>query len=555
MARRITPTKRSPSGQRLTAPQRAAAETTLAQHGIQNPGQVLWNLNTPALYELALRRQEGQLAQGGAFVVRTGQYTGRSPNDKFIVNEPSSAAHIWWGKVNRPLAPDRFEALHHRALSSLQGKDLFVQDCFVGADPAYQHPIRVITETAWHSLFARTMFIAAPMDGQDDGAVFQPEFTVLHAPNFHAEPERDGTNSSTFILVHFGKKLILIGGTSYAGEIKKSVFTIMNYLLPLQGVLSMHGAANIGPAGDTAIFFGLSGTGKTSLSADARRTIIGDDEHGWSDRGVFNFEDGCYAKMIRLSPTAEPEIYATTRRFGTVLENVVMDPVTRVLDLNDESLTENTRGAYPIDFIPNASPTRTGGHPRNVIMLTCDAFGVMPPIARLTRAQAMYHFLSGYTAKVAGTEKGVKEPAATFSTCFGAPFMPLHPCVYAKLLGEKIEEHNVTCWLVNTGWSGGPYGVGSRIKIAYTRAMVDAALGGALREAPTRIDPTFGFESITRCPDVPEELLDPRAAWKDPKAYDAKAQELAVKFRENFVQFADCEPKEVAEGGPTLWKP
>ncbi|MBI4003798.1 MAG: phosphoenolpyruvate carboxykinase [Candidatus Omnitrophica bacterium] len=526
----------------------SAAQEGLARHGIRHPGQVWWNLRAPALYEEALRRREGQLAQGGALVVRTGQHTGRSPNDKFIVKEPSSAERIWWGKVNRPFEARKFDALHQRILAYLQGKDLFIQDCFAGADPAYRRSVRVITETAWHSLFARTMFL--PGGGEE----FVPEFTVLHAPNFQADPERDGTNSPTFIIVNFGKKLVLIGGTSYAGEIKKSVFTIMNYLLPQEHVLSMHCAANVGPKGDAAIFFGLSGTGKTSLSADSRRTLIGDDEHGWSDRGLFNFENGCYAKMIRLSPEAEPEIYATTRRFGTVLENVAMDPVTRTLDLDDDSLTENTRGAYPIEFIPNASPTRMAGHPANVIMLTCDAFGVMPPIAKLTSEQAMYHFISGYTAKVAGTEKGITEPKVTFSACFGAPFMALHPCVYAKLLGEKIERHQVTCWLVNTGWTGGPYGVGSRIAIGYTRAMVEAALSGALRDTPTKTDPTFGFEAVMRCPGVPDELLDPRSTWKDAKAYDTKAQELATKFRENFVPFADCEPAGVAAAGPTLWK-
>ncbi|MBI1991813.1 MAG: phosphoenolpyruvate carboxykinase (ATP), partial [Candidatus Omnitrophica bacterium] len=414
--------------------------------------------------------------------------------------------------------------------------------------PAYRRPIRVITETAWHSLFARTMFLAAP--DAHDPAAFTPVFTVLHAPHFHAEPERDGTNSSTFIIVHFGEKLILIGGTSYAGEIKKSIFTIMNYLLPLEGVLSMHCSANIGPGGQVALFFGLSGTGKTSLSADPRRILIGDDEHGWSDRGIFNFEDGCYAKMIRLSETAEPEIFATSRRFGTILENVAMDPVTRVLDMDDDTLTENTRGAYPIRFIPNASPDRMGAHPSHIVMLTCDAFGVMPPIAKLTPEQAMYHFISGYTAKVAGTERGIKEPQATFSACFGAPFMALHPGVYAKLLGEKMAQHHVTCWLVNTGWTGGPYGLGSRIAIGYTRAMVEAALNGSLDDAPTTADPVFGFETVTRCPGVPEDLLDPRSTWKAPVAYDEKARELAEQFRENFAQFADGEQAEVRAAGP-----
>ncbi len=529
--------KTKPKSSRHTRIVPTPERVELSKHGIRSPGHVYWNLDVPGLYEEALRRREGQLAQGGTLVVRTGQHTGRAPNDKFIVQEPSSAKRIWWGQVNRPFDGRRFDALHRRLLAYLQGKDLFVQDCFVGADPAYRRPIRVMTETAWHNLFARTMFIAAQQAVAADRSIFQPEFTVLHAPNFHAEPERDGTNSATFIMVHFGQKLILIGGTSYAGEIKKSVFTIMNYLLPLEDVLSMHCAANVGAQGDVAIFFGLSGTGKTSLSADPRRTLIGDDEHGWNDRGVFNFEDGCYAKMIRLSRTAEPEIYAMTKRFGTVLENVAMDPVTRELDLDDDSLTENTRGAYPINFIPNASPARMGEHPSNIIMLTCDAFGVIPPIAKLTREQAMYHFISGYTAKVAGTEKGVTEPKATFSACFGAPFMALHPHIYARLLGEKITKHHVACWLVNTGWTGGPYGVGSRIKIAYTRAMVEAALSGALSEAPTAVDPIFGIARVTRCPGVPDELLDPRATWNDPSAYEAKAQELSGKFHENFEQF------------------
>ncbi|MBI3088432.1 MAG: phosphoenolpyruvate carboxykinase (ATP) [Candidatus Omnitrophica bacterium] len=525
----------------------------LLQHGIRNPARVLWNLSAPALYAEILQRHEAQVAQGGALVVRTGQHTGRSPNDKFIVREPSSQEHIWWGAVNRPFDAKRFDSLHQRVLAYLEGKELFVQDCAVGADPAYRRPIRVITETAWHSLFAGTLFRSAERDQRPEPA--PSGFTVLHAPHFQAEPERDGTNSPTFILVHFGKRLILIGGTSYAGEIKKSVFTIMNYLLPLERVLSMHCAANVGPAGDVALFFGLSGTGKTSLSADSCRTLIGDDEHGWSDQGVFNFENGCYAKMIRLSPTAEPEIYATSRRFGTILENVAMDPVTRELDLHDESLTENTRGAYPLGFIPNASTAGTAGHPSNVLMLTCDAFGVMPPIAKLAPEEAMYHFVSGYTAKVAGTERGVKEPQATFSACFGAPFMALHPCVYAKLLGEKIARHRVQCWLVNTGWTGGPYGIGSRIRIGYTRAMVEAALSGALRDAPTEPDPLFRFAAVRKCPGVPDEFLNPRAAWANPRAYDAKAQELAAKFRENFVQFADCEPLAVCEARPSLWKP
>ncbi len=499
----------------------------LQQHGIRRPGAVAWNLGIRELVEAALHRGEGRLAKGEALVVRTGAHTGRAPNDKFFVREPSSEPHIAWGKVNRPIEAERFDRLHQKVLAHFEGRDLFVQDCAVGADPAFQRPLRVITETAWHSLFARTMFL--PRRAADEASMF----TVLHAPSLQADPARDGTNSPTFILIHFGRKLVLIGGTAYAGEIKKSIFTVMNYLLPLQGVLSMHCAANVGPAGDAAVFFGLSGTGKTALSADPRRTLIGDDEHGWSDRGVFNLEAGCYAKAIRLSPTAEPEIYAAVHRFGTVLENVVVDSATETLNLDDESVTENTRAAYPLEAIANASRTGMAGHPSHVIMLTCDAFGVLPPIAKLTPEQAMHHFLSGYTAKVAGTEQGVKEPSATFSACFGAPFMALKPGAYAALLGNKIATHRVACWLVNTGWTGGPYGTGRRIPIQHTRAMVEAALSGALANAPTVNDPVFQLARITRCPGAPEGLLDPRSTWADPMAYDAKVRELAAKFREN----------------------
>ncbi|MBI4354070.1 MAG: phosphoenolpyruvate carboxykinase (ATP) [Candidatus Omnitrophica bacterium] len=509
----------------------------LERHGIERPAKVSWNPNVPSLIEEAVHRQEGQVAQGGVLVVRTGQHTGRAPNDKFIVREPSSEARIGWGDVNKPFDARRFDQLHRRLLASYRGKDLFVQDRVAGTDATYQRRIRVVTETAWHSAFARTMFLDPPAYAGHES--FEPDFTVLQAPTCYAQPERDTTYSPTFVLIHFGKKLILIGGTSYAGEIKKSVFTIMNYLLPLEGVLSMHCAANIGPSGDVALFFGLSGTGKTSLSADPRRTLIGDDEHGWSHEGVFNVEAGCYAKMIRLSPTAEPEIYGATRRFGTILENVPMDPATREVDLNDDSLTENTRGAYPIGFISNASPTGRGGHPHHVVMLTCDAFGVMPPISKLTPEQARYHFLSGYTAKVAGTEKGIKEPSATFSTCFGAPFMPLRPSVYATLLAEKIARHNASCWLVNTGWTGGPYGVGNRIPITSTRSMVEAALSGTLADAPVQMHALFSLAAVTKCPGVPDELLNPRATWTNPAAYDVKAQELAEKFQENFAQFAE----------------
>jgi len=519
----------------------------LDKHGIHNVGTVYWNLSTARLYEEAIRRREGRLAHLGPLVVRTGQHTGRAPNDKFIVKEPSSADKVWWGKVNRPMDPAKFEALHRRLLAYLQGRDLFVQDCFAGADPRYRLPIRVITQTAWHSLFARDMFIQPK---PEELASMVPQFTVINAPNFHAIPEDDGTRSEVFIALNFEQRLVLIGGTQYAGEIKKSVFTILNYLLPQQHVLSMHCSANIGPQGDAAVFFGLSGTGKTTLSADPTRTLIGDDEHGWSDHGLFNFEGGCYAKVINLSPTAEPEIYETTRRFGTLLENVAFNSETGDLDLNDASLTENTRAAYPISHIPNAKRDGLGGHPTNIIMLTADAFGVLPPIARLTPAQAMYHFLSGYTAKVAGTEKGVTEPSATFSTCFGAPFMVLSPSVYANLLGEKIAQHQVNVWLVNTGWSGGPYGVGQRMPISYTRALVHAALEGDLSAVATNLDPVFGVAVPVACPGVPPEVLNPRNTWADKSAYDAQAAKLAAMFAENFQAFAEQVTPEVRAAGP-----
>ena len=521
----------------------------LENHGIQNVNSVYWNLSTPMLYEEAIRRREGRMAHLGPLVVRTGHHTGRSPNDKFIVNEPSSVDKIWWGKVNRPMEPANFQTLYRRMLAYLQGRDLFVQDCYAGADPNYRLPIRVITETAWHSLFARDMFIQA---SPEELANHVPSFTVINVPNFHAIPEVDGTRSEVFVVIDFGQRLVLIGGTQYAGEIKKSIFTILNYLLPQQRVLSMHCSANIGAQGDVAVFFGLSGTGKTTLSADPQRTLIGDDEHGWSDRGVFNFEGGCYAKVINLSAMAEPEIYQTTRRFGTILENVAFDSATGRLKLDDDSLTENTRAAYPISHIANAKRDGLGGHPTNIIMLTADAFGVLPPISKLTPAQAMYHFLSGYTAKVAGTEKGVTEPTATFSTCFGAPFMALSPSVYAGLLGEKITDHKVNVWLVNTGWSGGPYGVGHRMKIAHTRAMIHAALNGNLQGVPTAIDPNFGLAVPVTCPNVPDEVLNPRNTWADPAAYDAQARKLAGMFAENFKTFAKDVDATVLAAGPKV---
>ncbi|MBO0724840.1 MAG: phosphoenolpyruvate carboxykinase [Blastocatellia bacterium] len=521
----------------------------LENQGLKNFNRAYWNLSAGELYEHAIRRGEGQIAHLGPLVVNTGQHTGRAPNDKFIVREASSEKHVWWGKVNRPFERASFDKMREKVLAHLRGKDVYVQDCFAGADPEYRVPIRVITEYAWHSLFARNMFVRPDWNTQAAGHV--PEFTLINVPTLLADREADGTNSPTFILMDFGARLILIGGTSYAGETKKSIFTLLNYLLPLKGVLSMHCSANIGKAGDTAIFFGLSGTGKTTLSADPERKLIGDDEHGWSDRGVFNFEGGCYAKVINLSAEAEPDIYACTRMFGTVLENVVMDPVTRRLDLSAASLTENTRAAYPLSYIPNYEPTGQGGHPRNIVLLTADAFGVLPPISKLTPEQAMYHFISGYTAKVAGTEKGLgKEPQATFSTCFGAPFMVHHPGVYAELLRERIAKHHAHCWLVNTGWSGGPYGEGHRMKIAHTRAMVRAALDGRLANVSTEPDPIFGIHVPVMCPDVPNEVLKPRNTWKNPNAYDEKARQLAKLFRENFEQFAAGVSDEVKAAGP-----
>jgi phosphoenolpyruvate carboxykinase (ATP) len=522
--------------------------TGLEGHGITNLSRVYWNMSVPALYEEAVRRREGAISADGPLVCRTGTHTGRSPNDKFIVREGSSDEHVWWSKVNRPLEAHHFDALRQRLLNYMEGREIFVQDCYAGADPRYRLPIRIITEHAWHSLFARHMFINIPEAA--GGPAHAPEFTVIDMPGLHAEPAQHGTNSEVFILLHFAKRLVLIGGTSYAGEIKKSIFTVMNYLLPLRNVLSMHCSANVGPAGDVALFFGLSGTGKTTLSSDPERRLIGDDEHAWSEDGVFNIEGGCYAKMIRLSAEAEPQIFATTHRFGTVLENVKMDIATRTLDLDDDSLTENTRGAYPLEFIDNSLPSGQAGHPRNIIMLTADAFGVLPPIARLSPAAAMYHFLSGYTAKVAGTERGVTEPKATFSTCFGAPFMVLHPAVYAKFLGERIARHNSRVWLVNTGWSGGPHGIGTRMKISHTRAMIRAVLNGELDEVPYETDPVFNLDVPRHVPGVPVGVLNPRSTWSDPLAYDAQARKLARMFTENFKAFEAEAAADVKAAGP-----
>ncbi|MDP4172365.1 MAG: phosphoenolpyruvate carboxykinase [Bacteroidota bacterium] len=520
----------------------------LNELGLKNLNDAFYNLSTGQLYERAIYRREGVLSHYGPIVVRTGQHTGRSPNDKFIVKEATSEKFVNWGKINTSIDEKKFDQIFEKMKIYIQNKDVFVQDCYAGADPQYKLRLRVITETAWHNVFARNLF--RRIASKEELAKHVPDFTIIDMPNFHANPATDGTNSEVFVIINFAKKLVLIGGTHYAGEIKKSAFTVLNYLLPLKGVMSMHCSANIGKEDDSAVLFGLSGTGKTTLSADPKRRLIGDDEHGWSDNGIFNYEGGCYAKVIRLSEEAEPDIFKTTRTFGTVLENVKIDADTRLLDLDDDTLTENTRAAYPITFIENIEPTGQGGHPRNIIMLTADAFGVLPPVAKLTNQQAMYHFLSGYTAKVAGTEKGITEPKATFSTCFGAPFMVLNPSVYADLLGKKIKEHNVNCWLLNTGWTGGPYGVGKRMKIAYTRAMLDAILSGELAKVETKEDPYFGLNVPVSCPNVPQEVLDPRNTWQSKEEYDKTAVKLANMFHENFKQFEKNVEADVINAGP-----
>ena len=522
----------------------------LDHSGIDTNAEIHWNLITPQLVEQAVSRGEGRLAEQGPLVVETGKHTGRSAQDKFIVRDGETDQSVWWGKINREMDPEAFARLKADFLDALETREtLFVQDLFGGSQPDHRVRVRVVNELAWHNLFIRTMLVRPEPSELAD---FDPEYTIIDLPSFKADPDRHGCRSETVIAVNFSEKLILIGGTAYAGEMKKSVFGLLNYLLPPQGIMPMHCSANIGPKGDTAVFFGLSGTGKTTLSADASRTLIGDDEHGWSDSAVFNFEGGCYAKMIRLSEEAEPEIYATTRRFGTVLENVVMDDATRTLDLDDGTLAENTRGAYPIDFIPNASDSNMGPVPANVIMLTADAFGVLPPIARLTPEQAMYHFLSGYTAKVAGTEIGVTEPEATFSTCFGAPFMPRHPSVYGNLLKERIARGGVACWLVNTGWTGGKYGVGHRMPITATRALLNAALDGSLNEAEFRTDPNFGFEVPVSVPGVDAAILDPRRTWDDGEAYDAMAERLVELFTTNFEPFEAHVDEAVLRAAPKV---
>jgi phosphoenolpyruvate carboxykinase (ATP) len=525
----------------------AGMERRLSQQGLTPAGAVHWNLTSPCLIEAAIRRGEGTLADMGPFVATTAPHTGRSPNDKYVVREAGTEGDVDWGKVNQPISADHFDALLAEVRAYLNAReDLFVQDLFCGADEAHRLSVRYVTPNAWHAAFVRNMFIRPAADTLPD---FDANFTVLHAPEFHASPEAHGTRTGTFIVLHLAKRMILIGGTRYAGELKKSMFTVMNYLMPKDGVLSMHCSANIGSDGDTALFFGLSGTGKTTLSADPERSLIGDDEHGWSANGVFNYEGGCYAKVINLSAEQGPDIFATTQMFGTILENVVLDPVTRCVKFADQSITENTRASYPLPYIRNHVPNGRGGHPRNIVFLTADAFGVLPPIARLTREQAMYYFMSGYTAKVAGTERGVTEPQATFSSCFGAVFLVWHPTKYADMLGKLIDQHGSTVWLVNTGWSGGPYGVGKRMKLPYTRAMVRSVLSGELRNAETEIDPIFGLAIPKACNDVPNEVLNPRNTWSDKAAYDTQAHKLADMFRKNFEKFGNVDPA-IRDAGP-----
>jgi phosphoenolpyruvate carboxykinase (ATP) len=522
-----------------TKPERAAfaRESTigLTKQGLSPKGRIHWNLISPELMQAAARRGEGDFAASGPFVAVTSPHTGRSPNDKFVVKAPASENDVDWGKVNQPYSEENYRKLLADVREYLNGREeLFVEDLYCGADPAYRLSVRYVSPNAWHMAFVRNMFIRPDLP---ELATFDPNFTVLHAPEFQADPAKHGTRTGTFIILNFEERTILIGGTRYAGELKKAMFTVMNYYLPKQGVLSMHCSANIGPDGDTALFFGLSGTGKTTLSADPERSLIGDDEHGWSNEGVFNFEGGCYAKVINLSAESEPDIFRTTQMFGKILENVMLDPSTKEVKFEDQSITENTRASYPLNYIPNFVPDGRGGHPKNVVFLTADAFGVLPPIAKLTAEQAMYYFLSGYTAKVAGTERGVTEPQATFSACFGAVFLVWHPTKYAEMLGKLLQEHGSNVWLVNTGWSGGPYGVGKRMKLAYTRAMVKAALSGAVDPSTLRTDSIFGLGVPTAVPGVPSEVLDPRGTWPDGAAYDEQARKLAGMFRTNFERF------------------
>jgi phosphoenolpyruvate carboxykinase (ATP) len=532
----------------------SASDFGLVNHGILNPRKVYWNLPTPALYEEAVFRGEARMSHLGPLLVLTGKHTGRSAADKYIVREQKTEGKVWWGEYNRPYNPEHFTGMLNRMQSYLQGRDVFVQDLYAGADPENSLPIRIITEKAWHSLFVRNMFLKPR--NQDALKKHVPEFTIIDIPSFRANPLVDQTRSETFILANFASRIALIGGSAYGGEIKKTIFTVLNFLLPLEGVMSMHCSANIGKDGDSALFFGLSGTGKTTLSADPKRRLIGDDEHGWNDNGIFNVEDGCYAKVIRLSPTAEPQIHACTQRFGTILENVVMDPLTRRLDLNDDRIAENTRAVYPLTYIDNSVPEKMGGHPKNIILLTCDASGVMPPIAKLTPDQALYHFISGYTSKLAGTEIGLGiEPEITFSTCFGAPFMVHHPNTYAEILKAKILRYGSDCWLVNTGWTGGAFGIGKRISIHHTRILLNDALEGKLKKVKFRKDPVFGFEVPIECAGVPQDILDPANTWDDREEYYRKYDALAARFIENFKLFSDGCPKEVIAAGPKRRKP
>lgn len=528
-----------------------ASDHGLDNHGLKHLNDVYWNLSTSELYEEILDREEGKIAHNGPLLVYTGEHTARAANDKFVVEEDSTKQDIWWGKHNKAYSTEKFTCLLNRLRGYLQGKDVFVQDCHVGADDRYGMPIRVITQYAWHSLFARNMFVVERDDEKLKEHV--PEFTLISAPDFKADPEFDELNSETFIILNFEERLAIIGGSKYGGEIKKSFFTIMNYLLPKRDILTMHCSANVGNSGDVAIFFGLSGTGKTTLSADVNRALIGDDEHGWSDDGVFNFEGGCYAKVINLNPEAEPQIHAVTQKFGTILENVVFEGRHRHLNLDDDMYTENTRASYPLEFISNAVPDARGGNPKNIFMLTCDVSGVLPPISKLSADQAMYHFISGYTSKVGGTEIGLgADPISTFSACFGAPFMVHHPYVYAQLLKERMIKHDVNCWLINTGWTGGPYGIGSRISIQHTRALLNAALEGELDNVEFREDPVFGFQIPESCPDVPSEILDPIATWSDKDDYARRYKNLATKFVDNFKQFEDGVTSEVIAAGPKV---
>jgi len=521
----------------------------LKNHGLTNLRKVYWNLPTESLYEEVAFRREGRITHQGPIVVKSGKHTARAAGDKYVVREPSSEENVWWGEYNLPYSPEKFNDLVHRLQGFLQGRDLFVQDCYAGADPEFRMPVRIITEFAWHSMFARNMFILP--QSREEYRRHVPEFTVLAVPSFKAFRSIDATSTDTFIVLNFKENMCIIGDTAYGGEIKKSIFTVLNYLLPLEGVMPMHCSANTSEEGETALFFGLSGTGKTTLSADSERRLIGDDEHGWSDEGIFNFEGGCYAKVIQLSPTAEPQIYACTRRFGTILENVIYDPVSRLIDLDDDEITENTRASYPLEYIDNALPEKRGDHPKNIILLTCDASGVMPPIARMSPDQAIYHFLSGYTSKVGGTEVGLgEEPEITFSTCFGAPFMVHHPAFYADLLKRKIERYGANCWLLNTGWVGGAYGVGKRISIGHTRAILSAALSGKLDDVEFREDPVFGFGVPMSCEGVPDDVLDPASSWPSEEIYFDKYRQLASRFKENFKKFQEESGDEVLAAGP-----